>query len=159
MNKRKLLDLFIELIQSDLNKLTQSARAAHESAIHTESKAEDQYDTRGLEASYLAGAQSKRIIELDESINVYTHLNIQSFTSQSPIASTALIELKSNEKSFFYLLMPVGGGLKVEFENKIVHLITPQSPLGAALLGKKVGAQIELKIQNEFRDYDIVRVD
>ena len=60
MNKRDLLNLFANKIAEDLLVMTKAALAAHEAATHSESKAEDQYDTRGLEASYLAGAQSKR---------------------------------------------------------------------------------------------------
>ena len=158
MDKRLLLDRFMELLQADLSTLTQAAAAAHDAATHTESKAEDQYDTRGLEASYLAGAQSKRVIELEESLNIYKHVDIKEFNPKTPIASTAVIELECNSKPLYYLLMPTGGGMKADFDGKIIHVITPQSPLGEALLGKKVGDQIEVKIQNILRDYDIIGI-
>jgi transcription elongation GreA/GreB family factor len=158
MNKRKLLDQFASVISADLALLTQAALVAREAAIHEESKAEDQYDTRGLEASYLAGAQSKRVLELEELLDLYRHIDVGVFDKSTPVASTAVIELETEGKSQFYFLMPKGGGMSVTFESKLIQVVTPQSPMGSALLGHKVGDQIEVEIQKKARDYDIVGV-
>jgi len=158
MDKRQLLKLFEAQISADIAMLKASAVAAHEAATHTESKAEDQYDTRGLEASYLAGAQAKRALELEQLELMYRHIDPLPFTAVTPIASTALIELKSSEGSAFYFLMPLGGGRQVKYEGKTIHVITPQSPLGEAILGKKVGDEIEILLQRKQRDYEIVAI-
>jgi transcription elongation GreA/GreB family factor len=158
MNKRRLLDQFASVIATDLALLTQAAMVAREAAIHEESKAEDQYDTRGLEASYLAGAQSKRVLELEELLDLYRHIDVGVFDKSTPVASTAVIELETEAKSQFYFLMPKGGGMSVTFENKLIQVITPQSPMGGALIGHKVGDQIEVEIQRKARDYEIVGV-
>ena len=68
MNKKQIIKSFEEQIAQALSVMTQAALHAHEAATHGESKAEDQYDTRGLEASYLAGAQSRRAMELEEAL-------------------------------------------------------------------------------------------
>lgn len=158
MDKRALLQLFIEKVSADLAVTTQAALAAHEGATHTESKAEDQYDTRGLEASYLAGAQSKRAMELEHTLGLFRFIDLKTFTDETPIAATALIELECDGKRSLYFFMPKGGGLSARYENKLVQLVTPQSPMGEALLGRKVGDQIEVGIGGVTRDYDIVAV-
>jgi transcription elongation GreA/GreB family factor len=158
MDKRELLKKFAGLIAADLATLTQAALAAHEAATHAESKAEDQYDTRGLEASYLAGAQSKRALELEEMLALYQHVDIKAFTKDTPIAATALVQLESEGKASFYFLMPKGGGLSVSSEGKTVQVVTPQSPLGEAILGRHVGDEIEVRVQRAVKDYEIVAV-
>src|SRR5208283_6063519 len=105
-----LLKVFEAQIASDLTVLKQASLAAHDAATHAESKAEDPYDTRGIEASYLAGAQSKRAMELEELLAIYRNIDMKFFTPQMAIASTAVVALKSNDKLYYYLLMPQGGG-------------------------------------------------
>lgn len=156
MDKRELIRKLEAQIKADLDVQTQAALAAHGAATHTESKAEDQYDTRGLEASYLAGAQSKRAMELQEMLDLYRYVDLKTFGPDTPLASTALVELECEGKRYFYLVMPKGGGLSATIDGKTVHVITPQSPVGEALLGRRVGDQIEVEIQRVVRDYDIV---
>ncbi len=161
MDKATILKRFTDQIAEALTVLTQAALSAHEAATHGESKAEDQYDTRGLEASYLAGAQSRRAMELEEALALYRHVDIIAFTKDMPIASTALIELvelESEQKRSFYLLMPQRGGMSLTFEGKQIQTVTPQSPMGTALLGRRVGDEIQVEIQRVTRDYEIVSV-
>jgi transcription elongation GreA/GreB family factor len=158
MNKRELLKKLEDQISHDLDVLIQAANAAHVAATHVESKAEDQYDTRGLEASYLAGAQSKRAMELEDLRDIFRHIDILNFGPDSAIAATAVIEVESEGKRAYYLLMPLGGGMSISFEGKWIQVITPQSPLGSALLGHRPGDQVEVQIQNVLRDYDVISV-
>ncbi len=158
MDKHALLQSFANQVAADLAVMTQAALAAHEAATHAESKAEDQYDTRGLEASYLAGAQSKRAMELEEILSTFRHVDVKSFGPEDRIASTALIELRSEGSLSYYLLMPNGGGLTTQFEGKKVTVVTPQSPTGSVLLGQRVGDEVEVEIQRRKRDLEITRI-
>lgn len=158
MDKRAILKKFEVQIAESLAVLTQAALAAHEAATHNEAKAEDQYDTRGLEASYLAGAQSRRAMELEELLALFRHVDLKQFDKTMPIASTAIIEVESDGKRSFYLMMPKGGGLSVEYDGKKILVVTPQSPLGEALLTRKVGDQVSVDINRVVHDYDILSV-
>lgn len=158
MDKRKLLDQFAALIEADLNVVITAAKVAHEAATHSESKAEDQYDTRGLEASYLAGAQADRASSLQSDLHLFKTLEIKKFGKKDAITATAVVTLDCDGKESYYLLMPCSGGLSLQFEGKRIQVITPKSPIGEAILGKKVGDQIAILIQRQVRDYDIVNV-
>ncbi len=160
MDKQKLIQAFQQQILGELETAKKAARAAHEAAIHTESKAEDQYDTRGLEASYLAGAQSKRVAELEELLTIYQTIDIKKFEKETPIAATALVELHCDEtgKVSRCLMMPKGGGMGLQFEGETILVVTPQSPLGGGILGRKVGDSIDVKVQASVREYEIVGV-
>lgn len=160
MTKKDILKKFEDGIASDLAVLTRAALAAHDAATHVESKAEDQYDTRGLEASYLAGAQSKRAMELEEMLALFKFVDVKVFDATTPIASTALIALHDEEGArHWYLMMPKGGGRSVKLEDRTIHCITPVSPLGEALLGRKVGDQIIIRLQGREREYDVAALE
>ena len=61
----------IASLTESLGVLEKAARASHEEATHESSKAESKYDTRGLEAAYLAGGQARQAKEIMDSIKAY----------------------------------------------------------------------------------------
>ena len=61
MNKRALVKKIIAQLQKELESYTRAARTAHAEATDPQNKAENKYDTRGLESAYLASAQSRQI--------------------------------------------------------------------------------------------------
>ncbi|MEK7691851.1 MAG: transcription elongation factor GreAB, partial [Bdellovibrionota bacterium] len=149
MNKSSLQRAMIDHLETEITNLNVAARAAHEAATHAESKAEDQYDTRGLEASYLAGAQAKRVGELEQALAAMRAIEPRSWSKNQPIAIGALVELKAAEdaKLTYYFLAAFGGGLTIQHEGKSIQVLTPQSPVGAALIGELSGTKVEVEIR------------
>ena len=74
MKKAELVEQIITSLTESLAVLEKAARASHEEATHESSKAESKYDTRGLEAAYLAGGQARQAREILDSIKVYESL-------------------------------------------------------------------------------------
>ncbi|MCA9555143.1 MAG: hypothetical protein KC933_34240, partial [Myxococcales bacterium] len=64
MDKVALLAQIRAALEAELAAITASAADARSAATHEDAKPENQYDTRGLEASYLAGAQAGRAQDL-----------------------------------------------------------------------------------------------
>ena len=54
--------------------------------------------------------------------------------------------------------IPLEAGTVLLMKGREVLVVTPQSPLGEALLGRKVGDQIEVNIQRVIKDMDVVAV-
>jgi transcription elongation GreA/GreB family factor len=158
LDKSKLIEYIRKSLENDLQVLREAERATREAATHEESKPENQYDTRGLEASYLAGAQSKRITEAEEVLVLFKHIEPRNFKSTEPVSATALVEVEFNGKRSYYFVMPKGGGLSVSFEGKKIQVLTPNSPLGEALLGLKAGDSATVESGNLFLEYDILSV-
>lgn len=158
MDKTKFIAHLREQLFKDLAVLKEAARVTAEAATHEESKPENEYDTRGLEASYLAGAQSKRIVETEELLVIYKHLEPKMFGPQDVISSTALVEVELNDKRSFFFIMSKGGGVTIEFEGQRIQIITPNSPLGEALLGLKVGQVAVVEKGDQVLEYEIISV-
>ena len=148
----------MEQIESELAALKEAARATAEAATHEESKPENEYDTRALEASYLAGAQSKRIVEMEAVLGECKQLRPRTFKAFEPIAATALVRVRSNKKEFTFLLLNKGGGMTVEVAGQKIQIITPQSPLGEALLGQKVGDTAVVEKSQQTLEYEILSI-
>src|SRR3954466_4202199 len=108
MDKRRLVETIKTHLAEELATLMQAAKAAHEAATHEESKAEDQHDTRGLEASYLAGAQAQRAAELHAQLLMWKHLPVREYGSNDVACPAALVELEfqggnGNTRAFYFI--------------------------------------------------------
>lgn len=146
-------------LERELETLARAARAAHDAATNEQSKAEHQYDTRALEASYLAGAQARRAAEIKDMLLRYQRLQLRSFEDGDPIALTALVELDSDGQSAWYFLGPCAGGLEVEYRGRTVTVITPGSPLGRQLIDKETGDVVSVKSPAGERDYEVLALE
>jgi transcription elongation GreA/GreB family factor len=156
MDKIKLIQMIREQLESDLLKAREAARATFEAATHEESKPENEYDTRGLEASYLAGAQAKRIAEIEELLTIYKFVETKNFSLSDSISATAVVEVDNDGKHSWLFLMSKGGGLTVHFGDKNIQVVTPNSPLGEALLGLKVGDFAVVESGAGTREYEVL---
>lgn len=158
-DKNKILDAFLRELERELNTLIEAAFEAKEAATSEEARAENEYDTRGLEASYLAGAQSKRAGELRDFINQLKKIKIRSYRESDEIEATALIEIEidGEEKKWFFMV-PQEGGAKVTIDGLSILLISPESPLGQEIYGKRVGDAFEFETRGQLREYEIISV-
>src|SRR5436853_4803678 len=96
IKKSDLLECIIDSLHDSLAVLEKASRASHAEATHESSKAENKYDTRGLEAAYLAGGQARHAREILDSITLYQSLAAKDFGPADPIALTALVELETD---------------------------------------------------------------
>ncbi|HEY1079722.1 MAG TPA: hypothetical protein VGE46_06475 [Bdellovibrio sp.] len=158
MDKKKLIETIRAQLLKDLSVLKEAALATYEAATHEESKPENEYDTRGLEASYLAGAQAKRISEIEELLVIYKHLDLKDFGPNDKINATALVEVEFNGKHSFFFIMAKGGGLSVPFDGKTIQVITPNSPLGEAMQDLLKGGVAVVETGDQVREYEIINV-
>lgn len=137
--KAVLLELIRVELRASLTRLAKAALEAHAAATDPGSKAEGKYDTRSLEASYLAAGQARQVDELAEAVRVFEAMTLPDFAMEDQIDAGALVELDSAGEPALFLLAPVAGGLCVMHEGREVTLLTPASSLYQKLLGLHVG--------------------
>lgn len=158
MNKQKLLAEIISKLEAEFSTATHASKVAHEAATHEESKPEDQYDTRGLEASYLAEAQSARAGELQKMIKILKEFSPPNFAKSDAIQPGALIELLQDEKPFWVFFLPCGAGIMASQANQKISVVTTSSPFGNEIRGKKIGDQFEFSAKGTPREYEVVSI-
>lgn len=158
MKKALLINEIISSLTESVRTLEKAARASHEEATHESSRAESKYDTRGLEAAYLAGGQARQAKEILDSIKAYEALVARNFAPGEPIDMTALVELDSDGARSSYFIGPKSGGLDIEHRGKEIMVITPQSPLGQTLIGRKAGERWTARLGGSTVKYHVVSV-
>jgi hypothetical protein len=113
--KERLLDAIRAELRSRFDRLTRAAKEAHAAATDPGSKAEGKYDTRSLEASYLAAGQARQVDELAQDITAFDSITFRDFTADDEIEAGALVEVDLDGDSSWFLLAPAAGGLEVEW--------------------------------------------
>lgn len=159
MNKRAILKKIIAKLVGELEVYVRAAEYSRAEATHEQNKPENKYDTRGLEASYLARGQSKQLAELEAAIVEFEKVGVRKFGAGDAIAVGALVELEQLGEKMFYFIGPRAGGTEVIHDKQEILVITPQSPLGEQLVGKMAGDQPQLKLGGENRPAKIISVE
>lgn len=163
INKASLVVQINEQLKLQLGTLLQASNQAHQSATHSESRAENKYDTLGLEAAYLAHGLSVRAHELQQTITTLTHWTIPEYQPDDAIGLGALVTIADQSGQLKQVLLSeLGGGLKFhldpESNSRPVTVVTPTTPLGIALYGRFVDDQISLQVAGSTRHYCIVEL-
>jgi transcription elongation GreA/GreB family factor len=154
--KEQLHAELLSLVAAELAAAEQSYRATREGATHEEAKPENDKDTRALEQSYLARGQAKRIEELRTGIAALEGMRMGAFPEGAAVALGAVVELSEETGDTTVLVAPCGGGSKLA--NGAVQVVTPQSPLGRGLLGKRQGDECEVAVGGKTRQLAVVRI-
>ena len=158
MKKNLLLKKIVARLKESLDVLENAAKNSRAEATHESSKAESKYDTRGLEAGYLASGQARQAREILESIKVYEALPLRDFAAGETVNLTALVELEMDGSRSYYFIGPKNGGLEIEHQREEILVITPQSPLGENLMGKQAGQRWTARLGGSTIKYHLVSV-
>ena len=146
MDKSLLLDAIVDEITVAIANSLAAAEEARATATNKEIAAENKYDTLGLEAAYLAHGQSERVLQLEGDLAAFVALK-RHLKAHTIISVGTLVDLENETGvSRFLFIGPASGGLVVSFDDVTVTVITPDSPLGKALLGGSVDDDVTVDV-------------
>jgi hypothetical protein len=144
MDKAPLISALIADLRLRYDRAIAALTGAREAATGADTKAENKYDTRGLEASYLAAGQAEQADELSRALHAVETFDFSDFDLDDPIAIGALVETEQDEEIRHYLLAPAGGGVVLETEDgESVTVLGPASPLATKLIGQISGSILQ----------------
>lgn len=131
-DKNAIYQLCKEKSIANVNEIKQAISAAQNAAnAETKSTAGDKHDTSRAMMQLEVEQLSKRLMTAEKML--------QSFTKFSPDSGKNKISLGSmvsTDSATYYLSVGLG---KIEFNNQPIFVISPASPVGNTLLGKKKG--------------------
>jgi len=145
MDKATLLSRIVTALETDMEVLRRAAQTAYEAATAEENIAENKYDTLGLEASYLATGQARRTAEIRQALLTYQQLRLREYDPARGVQVSNLVTLEDDDGGRRLLFLgPEAAGLKIGEGDELVTVITPRSPLGQQLVGKKIDDEVKL---------------
>lgn len=156
-DKKKIVETLIEKLNTELIEVESAAKSTKDLATADDLKSEGKYDTRAIEASYLASAQNKRVEEIKLDIQMLEDLalSIEPATKMQ-LGSLGLIRCNGQER--FYFLSTTSGGSMLMIDEHPILVISVFSPIGDAALGNGAGDSFEVETPKEIRQYEVLEV-
>lgn len=139
--KSQLRDQVIQQLESDLAGLKKAAAETHAVSHDEENKQESKYDTRSIEASYLADAQAGQAKSIEEGIYKLRNLNLTDDPDTAILGS--IVILSADDEDYQFFLLPAGGGITLEYENLPLTVVTPESPIGEKIMASSIADELE----------------
>ena len=160
MDKPSLQQQVLARLAQDLLQTEQAALAAHETATHEENIAENKYDTLGLEAAYLATGQARRAEAIRQALAHWRQFQPRPYDASLGIqlgALVCLVDAQGQQQHLF--LGPVGGSMTLPSGDGVVQVISSESPLGRALMGRCEGDEVSIQIASVRQQFEVLQVD
>ena len=162
----------IEQLAAHLKASEQSARQASadaaEAARGMQTEAEKKEDGRAmLEFGNMAkaqGARSQKTAAELAQLALFWNRGLPAFSRGSAVALGAIVDVsvdgERGPEERTYFLLPVGAGTELTGPggDGFLSVITPASPVGRALLGRKAGESVDVTIAGDVREWTLVEV-
>lgn len=147
IDKRQVLALLQQRLTAILERLTEAQKSAQDGATHPDNKQEHAKDMRSTESSYLARGLADRVETLRDGLRALALLRAPNLDEDDVAGPGALVTVQDVDGcESVYLLAPAGGGESFTIGRVDVLVLTPQSPLGAAIAGRSVGDALEVDL-------------
>jgi transcription elongation GreA/GreB family factor len=139
MDKVDVINALVASLQEELNHSIAASRDAADYATNEEAKAESQWDTQGLEASYLAAGQATQARLWAEALETVQLSRDILLAPKDEITLGALITCDFDGSREHFFMAPVAGGHVLPFDQTEITVITPQSPMASRIIGRRAG--------------------
>jgi hypothetical protein len=103
MSKPALVHQIRTELEGQLAVTKAAAAEAKEDATGAETKSDGKYDTRAIEAGYLASAQAKQAEKLAEAVRLFTTFDPPNYDEDEAIGPGALVETEHGGEIIYYL--------------------------------------------------------
>ncbi len=151
--KERVVDALRDSLSTELAALERAAAATRDEVGNDEARQEGKYDTRSTEASYLARGQAWRIVELRRLSAWFQTLQPRPMDT---VAIGALVHLDGPRHERVFLAPE--GGARVVVDGQPVRVISPRSPMGAALAGLEAGDGFRVDTPRGPVEYEVLSV-
>jgi transcription elongation GreA/GreB family factor len=168
LDKMQLIEQLGQRIRESEAVAQRAGDDAREAARHMATESEKKEDGRvALEFGSLAKGQEARSRKAQEdlaALAAFTRAGVPAFGPRSAVSLGALVDVSSEgergpeERTFF--LLPVGAGTELHGPggDGFLSVITPASPVGRALVGRRAGDTVEVTIKGQTSEWTVVEV-
>ena len=162
MDKQFLVEQLTSRLRESVQVARKAGEAAAEEARAGATPAEKREDARvAMEYAGLARGQKDRAARTAAELTLLESFRPRPLPAKGPIALGAVVEVEDGSQGRTFFLAPVGAGVELHGPggDGFLSVVTPASPVGKAVIGKRVGDTVEVTVQGEPRDWKITFVE
>ena len=162
MNKAWLCEQLKSSLRQSSTVAHTAARDAALEAKHGASASEKRDSARvNQEYSNLARAQTRRACQVENELKALSEFTARTFSGRQPIELGALVEIEDEDgEGRTVFLAPAGAGITLTGPggDGFFAVVTPASPIGRALLGRRLGDTVDVTVRRVPREWTITYV-
>jgi transcription elongation GreA/GreB family factor len=162
MDKQFLVKQLADQLRDSAAVARRAEKAAADEARDGATASEKRENARvSQEYSSLARGQGQRAEKVLAELKMLEDFRPTRLPSRGPIALGSIVEVEDNAVGRTFFLAPVGAGLELSGPggDGFLSVVTPVSPIGKAVLGRRVGDNVEVMVQGELREWTITFVE
>jgi transcription elongation GreA/GreB family factor len=144
MDKTLFFNALIDTLRKEALHAVKASQDAADYATNEESRAESQWDTQGLEASYLAAGQAGQAKQWADAVEELQSEREDLLQRNTDVSLGALFKCDFGGSEEIFFFAGVAGGQVITMDQMEVTVITAHSPLAARLRGLKVNETFTL---------------
>jgi transcription elongation GreA/GreB family factor len=161
MDKQFLVAQLVERLRESAQVARKAGEAAAEEARAGATPAEKREDGRvAMEYAGLARGQNERASRTAAEVSLLETFRPRPLPARAPIALGAVVEVEDGSLGRTFFLAPVGAGVELTGPggDGYLSVVTPASPVGKAVMGRRVGDTIEVVVKGEPLEWAITFV-
>jgi len=161
MDKRMLVEQLTAKLRESATVARKAELAAAEEARDGATPGEKREDARvALEQGSLARGQAARAAKAAGELSALEIFRPTPLPPRGPITLGAVVEVEDEAQGRTFFLAPVGAGIELVGPggDGFLSVVTPHSPVGKAVLGRRVGDTVEVMVKGEPREWTITFV-
>ncbi|MHB8872232.1 MAG: GreA/GreB family elongation factor [Myxococcaceae bacterium] len=161
IDKRNLVEQLCARLRASAIAAAKAGELAAEEARNGATPAEKREDARVLlENAGLARGQVQRAERARADLSALEVFRPQELAATAAIALGAVVEVEDEEGGRTFFLAPAGAGEELSGPDGdgFLSVVTPASPVGRAVLGRRKGETVEVTVKGEVREWTITFV-
>jgi len=168
LNKLYFIEQLAQQLKESEAVAERAQEEAREAARSMATDSEKKEDGRAaIEQGTMATAQGARARKAQEELKAlaaFSRQTLPTFNRKTPVALGAIVDIAidgdDGHKERTFMLLPVGAGTELVGPggDGFLSVITPASPVGRALLGKRSGDTFEISVRDEVHEWSVVEV-
>ena len=161
MDKQFLVAQLVQKLRDSVHVARKAGEAAAEEARAGATPAEKREDGRAaMEYAGLARGQKQRADRAAADVSLLETFRPRPLASRAPISLGAVVEVEDGSHGRTFFLAPAGAGVELTGPggDGYLSVVTPASPIGKAVLGRRVGDTVEVLVKGEPLEWAITFV-
>jgi transcription elongation GreA/GreB family factor len=162
MDKRHLIEQLTARLRATALTAQRAGEAAEKEAREGATPAERREDARvALENSGLARGQAQRAERARAEVAALEAFRPPQLAPTARVVVGAIVEVEDEEGGRTFFLAPAGAGEELTGPDGdgFLSVVTPASPVGRAVLGRRVGDVVEITVNGELRELTLTFVE
>ena len=157
MDKKLLLGKVIASLEADVAKQRESFESMRQASADAPGRMQSRYDSSKTEMGWVAQGLGRALREKEADLVSVKSTVLPDSPSAACLGCVVGMSTMSTDRTEYFFLIPGPAGSVVEHDGRRITTLTPNTPLGRALVGKRVGDVFEISFPKP-RSVTIVKV-